>query len=202
VCAQAADVQSWNSVDFGVFTAKRVRVWGTATIRFRDHLRSAYDSHLGSMARVTLNSRWNVTAGYLYRQVNLDRISLRPEHRLVATPSFLLRPGKTRIETAVQFECINPIDNAPSFNRYRPRVLLERVRPGLSPLLSTEALFFKEQFHRSRNMIGVRWRFEQGSTLEMGYQFEILRSGAAWIPRHAIRTTLVLGDIRHLRHAN
>lgn len=202
LCAQAADLQSWNSVDFGVFAAKRVRVWGTATIRFRDHLHSTYDSYLGSMARVALNSRWGVTAGYLHRRVNPDRTSLRPEHRFVAAPSFLVHPGKTRVETAVQFERVKPIDNAPSFNRYRPRVLLERIRPGLSPFLSTEGLFFKEQFYRSRNLAGVRWRFERGSMIEMGYQFEIMRAGAAWIPRHSIRTTLVLGDILHLRHAN
>jgi len=202
VSAPAADVQSWNGVDFGVFSNKRVRVWGTASIRFRDHLHAAYDSYLGSLGRVALNPRWAITAGYLYRQVNPDRTSFRHEHRLIAIPSVLLLPNKTRLEAAIQYERLKPIDHAPTFNRYRPRLVLERLRTGVSPFLSTEGLFFKEQFHRSRNMTGIRWRSEQGSMIEVGYQFEIMRSGSAWIPRHAIRTTFVLGDIRHLHHAD
>ena len=86
VSVQAADVQSWNGVDFGVFSSKRVRVWGTASIRFRDHVSSTYDSYLGTMGRIALNSRWGVTAGYLFRQQNPDHTSFRHEHRLVAVP--------------------------------------------------------------------------------------------------------------------
>jgi hypothetical protein len=201
VCAQAADLQSWNSVDFGVFTSKRVRWWATTSFRFRDQLHSAYDIYVSSLVRVALNQRWAVATGYMYREYNPDRKSLRPEQRLIATPSVLLLRNKTRLETAIQFERLKPIDSAPSYNRYRPRVLVERVRRGVSPFFSTEGLFFKEQFQRSRNMTGIRWHFEQGNMIETGYQFEIIRSGAAWIPRHAIRTTLVLGDIRHLRRA-
>ncbi|MEN6602401.1 MAG: DUF2490 domain-containing protein [Bryobacteraceae bacterium] len=199
---QAADLQSWNSLDFGLYTGKRVRWWGTTTIRFKDHLQSAYDGYVGSFARVALNSRWGMTAGYLYRQVNPDRTSHRAEHRLIAAPSFLLHPGRTRVEAAMQYERLKPIDHAPTYNRYRPRLVLERVRPGLSPFLSTEGMFAKEQFQRSRNMAGVRWHFEQGSMIEIGYQFETIRSGSAWIPRHAIRTSFVIGDLHHLRHAD
>lgn len=202
VCVLAGDLQSWNSLEFGVFTGKRVRVWGTTSVRLRDQLQSAYDIYFGSMARVVLNSRWAVTTGYLYRQVNPDRTSLRPEHRLIAAPSVVLLPNKTRLEAVIQFERINPIDNLPSYNRYRPRLVLERRRPGLSPFLSTEGMFYKDQFYRSRSMTGVRWHFERGNTLEVGYQFETMRSGSSWIPRHAIRSTLVLGDIRHLRRAD
>ncbi len=189
-------------MDFGVFTNKRVRWWGTASIRLRDHLHSAYDSYVASSVRVALNGRWSVSAGYLYRRLNPDHTFLRPEHRLIAAPSVLLLRDKTRLETAIQFERLKPIDNAPWYNRYRPRLIVERVRPGASPFLSTEGMFFKEQFQRSRNMAGVRFHFGTGSMMEVGYQFEIMRSGAAWIPRHAIRTTLVLGNIRHLRHAD
>jgi hypothetical protein len=57
--ARAADLQSWNSVDFGVFTNKRVRWWGTASIRLRDH----------------------VHRGYFCRQVNPDHAFLRPTPR-------------------------------------------------------------------------------------------------------------------------
>ena len=198
--ARAADLQSWNAVDFGLFTNKRVRWSAVATVRLRDHLHSAYDNYVSSMVRVALNGRWSVAAGYLYRQVNPNHTSLRPEHRLIAAPSVLLLRSKTRLETVFQFERLKPIDNAPSYNRYRPRVVLERVRPGLSPFLSVEGMFFKEQFQRSRNMAGARYHFGTGSMMELGYQFEIIRSGAAWIPRHAIRTNLVLGDLHHLRH--
>jgi len=202
ICAPAANLQSWNGVDAGLYASNRLRWWATASVRFRDHWHEAYDSYLGSMARVALNRRWSVTAGYLFRQVNPDHAAFRNEHRLVASPAVFLSPERTRVEAAVQFERLRPIDRAPAFNRYRPRVVIERVRKGLSPFLATEGLFFKEQFHRSRNMAGLRWRFDHGSMLEMGYQFEILRNGAAWIPRHALRSTVVLGDLRHLRQAD
>ena len=173
---------------------------GTATTRLRDHLHSVYDTYLGSSAKVALNGRWGISAGYLYRRVNPNRSYFRPEHRLIATPSVLLLKHKTRLETAIQFERVKPIENFPWYNRYRPRLSVERVRAGASPFLSIEGMFALEQFQRSRNMAGVRYHFGTGSMMELGYQFEIMRAGTAWIPRHAIRTTLVLGDLHHLRH--
>jgi hypothetical protein len=200
VCAQAADLQSWNSLEFGLFTNRRVRWSATTSLRFRDRVHRAYDFYLGSMARIPLTSRWAVTAGYLYRQVNPNRTSFHPEHRLIVAPSLLLHPGKTRVEAAIQYERLKPA--GPAYNRYRPRLVLERVRPGLSPFLSTEGMLAMNQFQRSRNMAGVRWHFEQGSMIEIGYQFETMRSGPSWIPRHAIRTSFVIGDLHHLRHAD
>lgn len=73
-----------------------------------------------------------------------------------------------------------------AFNRYKYIADIERTRPGLSPFLYVE-LLVRDGFARSRHLAGFRWR-DDLFNVETGYQFETIRMGANWVPRHSIRT--------------
>ena len=77
---------------------------------------------------------------------------------------------------------------AADFNRYRQRFEVERGSRNSTPWLSTEIAFRHDGFSRSRSRAGWRWRTTAGHEVSFAYQFESVRGGQAWLPRHAIVT--------------
>ena len=76
--------------------------------------------------------------------------------------------------------------DVPDFNRYRQQIKMERPRARVSPWLYQSVAFERRGFVRSRSRLGVRWRFTAGHALRGAYQYESIRAGATWRPRHAI----------------
>jgi hypothetical protein len=162
-------------------------------VRTRDHLSSAYDNRFGTLVRVAVARRLSLGASYLRRYVNPDRLGLHPENRFVAGATVIPKLRPVRLEWVSLYERHFAIRGVQDFNRYKQRLEIERPRRGPAPFLYEEMTFRREGFVRTRALAGLRWRFPSGMRFEIGYQFESLKMGSAWLPRHAIRSTLNLG---------
>lgn len=191
--ARASDLQVWNTTEITALAANRVGWDVYGVVRTCDHVSSAYDHRFGTLLRVAATRRLWLGAGYLRRYVNPDRLGMRPENRFVAGTTVIPTLRPVRLEWVSLYERHFAIRGVPDFNRYKQRFEIERLRRGPAPFLYEEMTFRREGFVRTRTLAGLRWRFPSGARFEIGYQFESLRVGGAWRPRHAIRTTLNLG---------
>ncbi len=198
LCAGAAlgaDLQFWNTTEFLLFQRGRWtwNVFGMA--RVRDQLSDAYDDRLGSVVQYDATRRVGLRAGYLRRWNNFDRQGMHQENRvygsLTAVPVLL----PVKVAWISQYERHIAIPGCRDFNQYKQRLDVERVRRRVSPFLYQELSLRRQGLVRSRTLAGLRWRLEAGTHFEIGYQFESLQVGGAWMPRHSIRTTLSLGAL-------
>ncbi len=188
-----ADLQVWNMTELAALKTERWTWEMFGVMRARDHLSDAYDNRLGSLLRVAATPRLGLGAGYLRRYVNFDRLGTHPENRFFAGPTVLVASHPVRVEWLSLYERHFAIRGVKDFNRYKQRVELERARRGASPFFYEELTFKREGFVRTRTLAGLRWRFPSGARFEVGYQFESLRVGSGWMPRHSIRSTINLG---------
>ena len=131
--------------------------------------------------------------GYLLRHQDPDGAGFHDEHRRFVGPTLVLTRRVVTVRSTTQYEWHLVLTNRPNFNRYRERIEMEKLRQGISPFVSTEVAFHREGLARSRSRAGVRWRFRPGCQLELAYQFESLRGGTAWVPRHVLRTAIHFG---------
>lgn len=184
--AEAEDVQSWTDVEFGVYESDRVAWTVEGVARIRDSLKSAYDRRLKTDVGLTLNDAVSVSFGYILRNRTRGDFGYRWDHRLLAEITYPLHTGDVRVEGTTLYERHVGRPDIPDFNRYRQQIELERPRARLSPWLHQSLGFERRGFMRSRSRVGVRWRFPSGSTVIGAYQFERIKYGAIWRPRHAI----------------
>lgn len=191
--ARASDLQVWNTTEITALATDRVGWDVYGVVRARDHLSSAYDDRFGTLVRVAVARRLSLGAGYLRRYVNPGRLGMRPENRFVAGTTVIPKLRPVRLEWVSLYERHFAIRGVRDFNRYKQRLEIERPRRGPAPFLYEEMTFRREGFVRTRSLAGLRWRFPSGARFEIGYQFESLKVGSAWLPRHAIRSTLNLG---------
>jgi hypothetical protein len=162
-------------------------------LRFRDGLSSLYDKRTGAIVRAPAGPRLTFSAGYLARHVNPAEAGFRSEQWLFGGPTLTFTQRPVTARAAFQYERHVRAQGRDDFNRYRPRIDVERVRRGLSPFLFEELTFLREGLVRSRSRAGARYRFRSGSMLEAAYQFESLKRDSAWRPRNAVHLSLSLG---------
>jgi len=198
--ARAADLQVWNTTELAALATSRFTWEVFGVVRIRDRVHDAYDDRLGSLLRVTATPRLSLSVAYLRRYNNFDRLGTHPENRFFTGPTVLLALRPLRVEWVSLYERHFVICGVEDFSRYKQRFEIERVRRGAAPFIYEEATFKREGFVRTRTLAGVRWRFESGARFEIGYQFESLKWGTAWMPRHSIRSTLNLGTLFDRRH--
>jgi hypothetical protein len=188
--ARAADVQAWNAVEVLMAQIGRARVEFAGTLRARDHLSDPYDARAGLVLKVPLLPRLTGVGGYLRRFHDPTGRSRHQQNRFYAGPRFLFSRRPVRAEGGWLYERHSSVLGQPGFNRYKYLADIERTRSALSPFLYVELAARDGRLVRSRHFAGVRLRGENGRTFEVGYQFETMRVGSAWAPRHSVRSTL------------
>lgn len=184
--AAADDVQSWTEVEFGVFETDRIAWTVDGVARIRDSLRSAYDRRVKTEVDFVLNDSATVTFGYVLRNRTRTGFGYRWDHRLQAGVTYPLLRGDFLVEGTTLYERHVGRPDVPDFSRYRQQLEVERPRARLSPWLYTSLGFERRGFMRSRSRVGVRWRFRSGDSVTAAYQFERIKYGTTWRPRHAI----------------
>lgn len=191
--ACAGGLQSWNDLAWTVTESARASwtIFGVA--RVRDRLSDPYDELAGAGVQAPVTSRVAIEGGYLFRRIDPDGTGSHDEHRFSIGPSLVLTRRVVTLRWHSLYERHLVLTDHKDFNRYRERIEIERVRRRLSPFLMTEVAFVREGLVRSRNRAGARWRLGGRLDLELAYQFESLRRGQTWIPRHAIRTSFHIG---------
>ena len=184
--AAADDVQSWTEVELGIFETDRIDWTVEGVARIQDSLRSAYDRRIKTDVDLVLNDSASVTFGYILRNRTRTGFGFGRDHRLMAGVTYPLVRGDVRVEGTTQFERHVGRPDIPDFSRYRQQVEVERPRARLSPWLYQSVGFERRGFMRSRSRVGVRWRFRSGNSVTGAYQFERIKYGTTWRPRHAI----------------
>lgn len=190
--AQAAsDLETWGHV--AVTLAERPRhSWSVfGALRVRGALREAYDRRGGVSVRVPAAPRAVLSAGVLARAVRPAEDGFRREYWIFGGPTITIWQGWLMTKLGAQAER-HLVASTPDFNRYRLRVDAERRRRGLSPFVFEEATILNGGIVRWRTRAGGRYRLRSGSLLEVAYQFETIKRGSAWRPRHAMHLRLNL----------
>ncbi len=188
----AGDLQFWNQTDVRLVERGRFSWSAFGGFRLRDGLADAYDDRIGTEVSIDLHDRISLAAGYLHRWFDPTGNGFANHNRIYVSPGFTLAMRPARVDWVTQLER-HWAPGRPSYNRYRPRLEIERFRKMVSPFLSQEFLFQREGFLRSRTVAGLRWRLEFGTSFEAGYLFDSMKIGQRWTPRHAIRTALSFG---------
>jgi len=186
---RSEDLQTWSSAEVTVIDKSRARLQLSATARARDRLSALYDSRLAGVLTVPLSNRLAVRAAYLLRSVVPISGVRDRQNRYFFGPRFTALSGPVRLDLIGWYERHTHVAAKPAFNRYKAGFDLERPRRTVSPFLSLETAILDRNLSRSRQMAGLRWRTVAGYDVELGYQFEVLNIGSAWIPRHSVRST-------------
>ncbi len=184
--AEADDVQSWTEVELGVFETDRIDWTVEGIARIRDSLGSAYDRRFKTDVELAVNDFASVSFGFILRNRTRTGFDYRWDHRLLAGITYPLVRGDVRVEGTTLYERHVGRPYVPDFSRYRQQVEVERPDARLSPWLYTSLGFERRGFMRSRSRAGIRWRFQSGDSVTAAYQFERIKYGSTWRPRHAI----------------
>ena len=182
------DVESWTEAELRVFESDRIEWTAGGVARMRDSLRSLYDRRAETDVELVLTDLVSVTLGYVLRNRTWTGVGFRWDHRLRAGLTYPLLQRGFRVEGTTLYERhVGPPD-VPDFNRYRQQIEVERPRARLSPWLYQSVAFERMGFVRSRSRMGVRWNFASGHSVRGAYQYEWIKAGATWRPRHAIHS--------------
>jgi hypothetical protein len=190
----AQDLQLWNTTEFTALQARRWKVEGFGVLRTCDHVSSAYDRRVGSLVRFSLSPGLSLAGGYMRRWTDADGAGIRGQNRFSFGPTVVWRSRPLAVEWVSLAEHHRIHGEAP-FMRYKQRVEIQHTRAGWAPFFYEEIAFRREGFTRFRSLLGLRKGFHGGRRFEIGYQFETLGEATVWIPRHSIRTTLVVGSL-------
>jgi hypothetical protein len=182
----ADDIQSWTEVEIGVLETDRLAWSVEGVARIRDALGSAYDRRVNTDVDVRLSDSVTLTLGYNLRNRTRTGFGFGWDHRLRTEVTYPLLRRDFRVEATTLYERHIGRPDVPDFNRYRQQVEVERPHARLSPWLYQSVAFVRSGFVRSRSRVGVRWRAGTRYTVIGAYQFERIRSGSTWRPRHAI----------------
>ena len=182
----ADDIQSWTDVELRVLASDRIAWTVGGVARVRDSLGSAYDRRAQTDVELALTELLDVTVGYVLRNRVRTGFGFGWDHRLLAGLTYPLLRGDVRVEGTTLYERHIGRPDVPDFSRYRQQIEVERPRARLSPWLYQSVAFKRRGLVRSRSRLGVRWRFASGHALRGAYQYESIRDGATWRPRHAI----------------
>ncbi len=182
----ADDIQSWTDVDLRVLDAGRIAWTVGGVARVRNSLGSVYDRRAQTDVDVALTDSLTATVGYILRHHVPTDARFDWNHRLHAGLTYPILQRSFRVEGTTLYERHIGRPDVPDFNRYRQQIEVERPRARVSPWLYQSVAFKRRSFVRSRSRMGVRWRFTSGHSVRGAYQYESIREGAGWRPRHAI----------------
>ena len=182
------DVESWTDIELRLYQSDRTTWTAGGVARVRDELGTLYDRRAETDVDLVLTDLASVTFGYVLRNLTWTGFGFRWDHRLRAGLTYPLLRRDFRVEGTTLYERhVGPPDVA-DFNRYRQQIEVERPRTRLSPWLYQSVAFERRGFVRSRSRMGVRWSFASGHSVRGGYQYERIRTGATWQPRHAVHS--------------
>ncbi len=180
------DLQFWTDVELRVLDAGRIAWTVGGVARLRDALGSAYDRRVQTDVDVALDDRLTATFGYILRDHVPAGSGFHRDHRLHAALRYPLLEGTVRVEGTTLYERHSGRPDVPAFNRYRQQIDVEHPRARVSPWIHQSLAFERRGFVRSRSRWGVRWRVAAGHAIRGAYQYESIRAGAGWRPRHAL----------------
>ena len=182
----ADDVESWTDVELRVFESDRIAWSAGGVARVRDSLESVYDRRVETDVDLVLSDLVSVTLGYVLLNRTLTGVDFGWDHRVRAGLTYPLLRRDFRVEGTTLYERHIGQADVRDFNRYRQQVYVERPRSRLSPWFHQGVAIERRGFMRSRSRLGVRWSFAPGHSVRGAYQYERIRIGAIWQPRHAI----------------
>ena len=182
----ADDVESWTDVELRVLESDRIAWSARGVARVRDSLETLYDRRVETDVDVVLNDLVSVTLGYVLLHRAPTGVDFGWDHRVRAGLTYPLLRRDFRVEGTTLYERHIGQADVPDFNRYRQQVEVERPRARLSPWFHQGVAFERRGFMRSRSRLGVRWSFAPGHSMRGAYQYERIKVGAIWRPRHAI----------------
>ena len=182
----ADDIQSWTDIELRVLESNRVAWTAGGVARIRDSLGNVYDRRAQTDVDLLLADLLSVTLGYVLRNHVRTGSGFGWEHRLRAGLTYPLLRRSVRVEGTTLYERHIRRPDVPAFNRYRQQIQAERPRARVSPWLYQSVAFERRGFMRSRSRMGVRWSLTSGHSVRGAYQFESIKEGATWRPRHAI----------------
>lgn len=187
--AAAQDPEFWNDTRYVFARTDRVTAVAEGTVRVdRNRL---YDRRGGVEGSAVLTSRFRILAGHLFRQLYHDGIGFDVEQRTTAGFAYRLPIPTYRVLTQTLYERHYSRPTEPDFNRYRQQFDAINVGARLSPWLHQDFTIRDRRVIRSRSRGGVRYRFGDYA-LKVAYQFESIRNGASWLPRHTLFTELTI----------
>lgn len=184
----AGDLQSWIDLELGIVETDRVEWTVGGVARIRDSSGGVYDRRATTEAEIVLNDRLALELGYVLRNRTRPGFAFGWDHRPVAGLTYPLVRKTLAVEGTTLYERHIGRPDIPDFNRYRQQFEVERPADRVSPWLYQDLAFKNEGFIRSRSRFGLRWIFGPDHSFKAAYQFESIKSGAAWRPRHAIYT--------------
>lgn len=182
----ADDIQSWTDVELRLLESGRIAWTVGGVARVREALSSAYDRRAETDVDLVLTDLLAVTFGYVLRNRVRTGFGFGWDHRLRAGLTYALLRRSVRVEGTTLYERHIGRPDVPAFNRYRQQIEVERPRARVSPWLYQSVAFERRGFVRSRSRMGLRWSFTSGHSIKGAYQYESIREGASWRPRHAI----------------
>lgn len=184
--ATADDLQSWTEVEIGVFESEQITWTIRGVTRIRDSLGSVYDRRANTVVDFTLTDLVDISLGYVLRNRTRSGFGYHWDHRLLMGVTYpILRRGVTVKGTTLYERHIGRPDVS-DFNRYRQQIEVECPDARVSPWFYQSIAFVRRGFVRSRLRVGIRWRFPFGHSFKGAYQFESIKYGIIWLPRHTI----------------
>ena len=180
------DVESWTDVELSVLQSDRIAWSARGVARVRDSLENLYDRRVETDVDLVLSDLVSVTVGYVLLNRAPTGVDFGWDHRVRAGLTYPLLRRDVRVEGTTLYERHIGQADVPDFNRYRQQVEVERPRARLSPWFHQGVAIERRGFMRSRSRMGVRWSFAPGHSMRGAYQYERIRVGAIWQPRHAI----------------
>jgi hypothetical protein len=192
----AGDVRSFNSAEVKLFRRGWTEWYAGGGLRFRDGLGDAFDRRIYGGVVVDLGRGVEADFSYLFRYRESDELGLRPDRRATVSVEYPLLRSLWILSGTTSFERHFAAPVTPDFNRYRQRFEVERASSNSTPWLSSEMAFRREGFVRSRSRAGWKWTTAGGHEVSVAYQFESVKDGQAWAPRHAIVTAFEFPRLR------
>lgn len=186
----AGDVQSFNTVEYKFLRLGRTEWYAGGGLRLRNGLGDAFDRRVYGGAAVDLGRGLEAEFSYLFRYRESGDLGLKPNRRATASLDYPLYRGRWTLSGKTAYERHFAVPVIPDFNRYRQRLEIERSTGRSTPWLSSEVAFLRDGMSRSRNRAGWKWTTAAGHEISVAYQFESVKDGRAWAPRHAIVTAI------------
>lgn len=191
ICATAlpaGDLESFNTAEYKFLERGRTEWYAGGGLRLRNGLGDVYDRRVYAGGVVGLGHGIHAGFRYLFRYKQEDDDGLKPNQRVTVSLGYPLHHGHWAVLGGSYVERQFSRKGEADFSRYRQRFEIERGGDGSTPWLSYELAFLRDGLARSRSRAGWKWRLEGGTTVSLGYQFDSVRDGHAWGPRHAIVT--------------
>lgn len=184
----AGDVYSFNTIEYRFLRHGRIECYAGGGLRFNDGLGDSYDRRGYGGAVIDLGRGVEANISYLFRYRESGDLGLKPNRRATVSLEYPLYEGRWTLTGTTNYERHFAAPVEQDFNRYRQRFEIEREARGSTPWLSAEMAFRREGLIRLRNRTGWKWKTAAGHEVSVAYQFESVRDGQAWAPRHAIVT--------------